>query len=54
MQPVRPRKSNSTQENPGFDRYLYRLSHLVENAFARLNILEALRHDFTRLHEITK
>ena len=45
MQPVRPRKSNSTQENPGFDRYLYRLSHLVE---------KALRHDLTKLHGITK
>lgn len=37
MIPVIPRKSNSNKPNIEFDHYLYRLRHLVENAFARLN-----------------
>ena len=48
MQPVRPRKSNSTQENPGFDRYLYRLSHLFENAFARLKHFRSIATRFDK------
>ena len=36
MTPVIPLRSNSKRENPGFDRYLYKMRHLVENLFAKL------------------
>ena len=49
MIPVIPRKSNSTKSNPEFDSHLYRLRHLVENAFARLKHFRCLATRFDKL-----
>lgn len=35
-------RSNSKRLNPDLDKYLYRLRHLVENAFARLKYFRAI------------
>ena len=43
-----PKKSNSTKENPEFDRYLYRLRHLDENAFARLKRFRSIATRFEK------
>jgi len=49
MIPVIPRKSNSQKSNPEFDRYLYKLRHLVENAFARLKHFRSIATRFDKL-----
>ena len=49
MIPVIPRKSNSSKGNPEFDGYLYRLRHLVENAFARLKHFRAIATRYDKL-----
>ena len=36
MIPIIPKRANAKKTNPYFDRYLYKLRHLVENMFARL------------------
>ena len=36
MKAIIPKRKNAKQPNPDFDSYLYKLRHLVENAFARL------------------
>src|SRR5690606_23241364 len=36
MIPIIPMRSNSKRSNKEFDKYLYQLRHLVENAFSRL------------------
>lgn len=49
VNPVIPRKSNSKKPNLEFDRYLYRLRHLVENLFARLKHFRAIATRFEKL-----
>ena len=44
-----PRKSNSRKPNVDFDDYLYRLRHLVENAFARLKHFRGIATRFEKL-----
>ncbi len=47
--PVIPRRSNSSKLNPEFDHYLYKLRHLVENAFARLKHFRSIATRFEKL-----
>lgn len=49
MMAVIPRKSNSIKSNPEFDTYLYKLRHLVENAFARLKHFRGIATRFDKL-----
>lgn len=49
--PIIPMKSNSQGENKEFDKYLYRLRYLVENAFARLKHFRAIA---TRLDKLAR
>ena len=49
MTPVIPRRSNSNKANPEFDSYLYRLRHLVENAFARIKHFRSIATRFEKL-----
>ena len=49
MNPIIPRKSNSKKPNPEFDRYLYKLRHLVENLFARLKHFRSIATRFEKL-----
>ncbi len=49
IKPVIPMRSNSKKLNQGFDKYLYRLRHLVENAFARLKHFRAIATRFDKL-----
>ena len=47
--PIIPMRSNSKRENKEFDKYLYRLRHLAENAFARLKQFRAIATRFDKL-----
>jgi transposase len=49
IQPIIPRKSNSTKANPEFDSFLYKLRHLVENLFARLKHFRSIATRFDKL-----
>ena len=49
MNPVIPRKSNSTKANPEFDKHLYKQRHLVENLFARLKHFRSIATRFEKL-----
>jgi transposase len=49
MNPVIPRKSNSTKHNPEFDAHLYKQRHLVENLFARLKHFRSIATRFEKL-----
>lgn len=49
MIPVIPRRSNSSKGNPEFDGYLYRLRHLVENAFVHLKHFRAIATRYDKL-----
>ena len=49
INPVIPRKSNSTKPNPEFDSHLYKLRHLVENLFARLKHFRSIATRFEKL-----
>lgn len=49
MIPIIPLRSNSKKLNHDFDKYLYRLRHLVENAFARLKHFRAIATRFDKL-----
>ena len=49
MNPIIPRKSNSKKPNPEFDRYLYKLRHLLENLFARLKHFRSIATRFEKL-----
>lgn len=49
MNPVIPRKSNSTKPNPEFDEHLYKLRHLVENLFARLKHFRSIATRYEKL-----
>ena len=49
MNPVIPRKSNSTKPNPEFDSHLYKLRLLVENLFARLKHYRSIATRFEKL-----
>ena len=45
MIPIIPLRSNSKRSNKEFDKYLYKLRHLVENSFARLKHFRAIALD---------
>ncbi len=47
--PVIPRKENSTIGNKDLDWHLYKLRHLVENAFARLKHFRAVATRYDKL-----
>ena len=47
--PCIPRRSNSIKANPGFDSYLYKLRHMVENLFARLKHFRSIATRFDKL-----
>lgn len=47
--PVIPRRSNSKQPNPEFDKHLYKQRHLVENLFARLKHFRSIATRFEKL-----
>ncbi|WOE30361.1 IS5 family transposase [Acinetobacter sp. SAAs470] len=49
MIPIIPLRSNSKKFNLDFDKYLYCLRHLVENAFARLKHFRAIATRFDKL-----
>ena len=49
MIPIIPMRSNSKRSNKEFDKYLYQLRHLVENAFARLKHFRAIATRFDKL-----
>ena len=49
MIPIIPMRSNSKRLNKEFDKYLYQLRHLVENAFARLKHFRAIATRFDKL-----
>ncbi len=49
MTPVIPRKRNRKKPNPGFNAYLYKLRHLVENLFARLKHFRSIATRFEKL-----
>ncbi len=60
MSVIIPRRKNSIKGNKGLDRHLYKLRHLVENAFARPKHYDGLplyrlEHMLKRLgHEISR
>lgn len=47
--PIIPMKSNIQRENKEFDKYLYYLMRLIENAFARLKQFHAIATRFDKL-----
>ncbi|HYX32189.1 MAG TPA: IS5 family transposase [Oligoflexus sp.] len=49
MNPVIPRKSNSTRPNPEFDAHLYKMRHLVENLFAKLKHFRSIATRYEKL-----
>ena len=49
MIPIIPMRSNSKRSNKEFDKYLYKLRHLVENVFARLKHFRAIATRFDKL-----
>ena len=49
MIPVIPKRKNAKQSNPEFDSYLYKLRHLVENMFARLNHFRSIATHYEKL-----
>ncbi|WP_228127354.1 IS5 family transposase [Acinetobacter lwoffii] len=49
MIPIIPMRSNSKRSNKEFDKYLYKLRHLVENVFARLKHFRAIVTRFDKL-----
>ena len=49
MIPIIPLRSNSKRSNKEFDKYLYKLRHLVENAFSRLKHFRAIATRFDKL-----
>ncbi|WP_286380652.1 IS5 family transposase [Acinetobacter pseudolwoffii] len=49
MIPIIPLRSNSKRSNKVFDKYLYKLRHLVENVFARLKHFRAIATRFDKL-----
>jgi transposase len=49
MKPIIPRRCNSHKANPEFDKYLYKIRHLVENLFARLKHFRSIATRFEKL-----
>jgi transposase len=49
MIPIIPMRSNSNRSNKEFDKYLYKLRYLVENAFARLKHFRTIATRFDKL-----
>jgi transposase len=49
MSVIIPRRKNSIKGNKGLDRHLYKLKHLVENAFARLKHYRAVASRYDKL-----
>ena len=49
MIPIVPKRANAKKPNPDFDRYLYKLRHLVENMFARLKHFRSIATRYEKL-----
>lgn len=49
MKPIIPRRFNSCKNNPEFDKHLYKIRHLIENLFARLNQFRSIATRFEKL-----
>nr|WP_159768140.1 IS5-like element IS1301 family transposase [Enhydrobacter sp. 8BJ] len=49
MKAIIPKRKNAKQPNPDFDSYLYKLCHLVENAFARLKQFRSIATRYEKL-----
>ena len=49
MKAIIPKRKNAKQPNPDFDSYLYKLRHLVENAFARLKQFRSIATRYEKL-----
>lgn len=49
MKAIIPKRKNAKQANPDFDSYLYKLRHLVENAFARLKQFRSIATRYEKL-----
>ncbi|ECF7008049.1 IS5 family transposase [Salmonella enterica subsp. enterica] len=49
MKAIIPKRKNAKQPNPDFDSYLYKLRHLVENAFARLKQFRGIATRYEKL-----
>jgi transposase len=49
MIPIIPLRSNSKRSNKEFDKYLYKLRYLVENAFVRSKHFRAIETRFDKL-----
>ena len=49
MIPIIPKRANAKKTNPYFDRYLYKLRHLVENMFARLKHFRSIATRYEKL-----
>ena len=49
MIPIIPKRANAKKPNPDFDRYLYKLRHLVENMFARLKHFRSIATRYEKL-----
>ena len=49
MIPIIPKRANAKKPNPDFDRYLYKLRHLVENMFAMLKHFRSIATRYEKL-----
>ncbi|HEZ5861313.1 TPA: transposase, partial [Neisseria meningitidis] len=49
MKAIIPKRKNAKKPNPDFDSYLYKLRHLVENAFARLKQFRSIATRYEKL-----
>ena len=49
MKAIIPKRKKAKQPNPDFDSYLYKLRHLVENAFARLKQFRGIATRYEKL-----
>ncbi|QRO14403.1 IS5 family transposase [Moraxella osloensis] len=49
MKAIIPKRKNAKQPNTDFDSYLYKLRHLVENAFARLKQFRSIATRYEKL-----
>ena len=47
--PIIPKRANAKKPNPDFDRYLYKLRHLIENMFARLKYFRSIATRYEKL-----
>lgn len=49
INPIIPRRTNSSKSNSSFDSHLYKMRHLVENLFARLKHFRSIATRFEKL-----